>query len=60
MSFITEPSDVPLVKTLAVYEVGDITAMVSGEVVSDGGGDILREGMCWSTVPDFELDILER
>lgn len=42
---------IPVVETGIITNIGDTTAVASGEVVSDGGG-IGDRGICWSTHPD--------
>ena len=48
-SFKTQEYNLPEVKSIEVVSVGVNRAEVSGEVVSDGGGDaVTLRGICWS------------
>ena len=49
-SFKTQEYNMPEVKSMEVVSVGMNRAEVSGEVLSDGGGDaVTLRGICWST-----------
>ena len=43
------PKD-PVVKTHSVTEITATAALGGGEVVEDGGADVIARGICWSTV----------
>ena len=43
------PSDLPMVKTLEVINITRTSATCQGEVVDDGGADIIERGVCWGT-----------
>ena len=43
---------IPVVKTMPVTAVAGSSATGGGEIVSDGGGRILRRGVCWDTLAD--------
>ncbi len=47
----TRVADLPEVITLTVRDEKENSAIGGGEVVSDGGGNILARGVCWSTLP---------
>jgi len=51
ISFDT-PREKPVVLTGAVSDVQGAEAVISGEVLCDGGGELLEWGVCWSTGPD--------
>ena len=43
---------IPVVETKSVDDVTGVSATGRGAVMSDGGGSIIRRGMCWSTSPN--------
>jgi len=44
----TTLSDLPVVHTLEIVEVGETTALVKGEVIDGGGISVTERGLCWS------------
>jgi len=52
ITFTTPPPQIPMVNTAAVGTVKMTTAEISGDVVSDGGGEVTARGICWSTSPE--------
>ena len=48
-SFTTENILVPDVTTKAVTEITQTSAVSGGEVISDGGDEVIARGLCWST-----------
>ena len=46
---------VPTVSTAAVSDTTTTTALCGGEIVSDGGADLMARGVCWSTQPNPTL-----
>jgi uncharacterized protein (TIGR02145 family) len=49
ISFKTSPSE-PILGITTVSSTGPKTAVISGNVISDGGGKITSCGICWSTL----------
>lgn len=45
----TTPAEMPELSTLAIDEITDTTAIGGGKIISDGGAEILEQGICWST-----------
>ena len=48
MSFTTL-TESPIVVTSEVSDITSITAIAGGEVISDGGANVIARGVCWST-----------
>ena len=48
-SFTTENILLPDVTTKAVTEITQTSAVSGGEVISDGGDEVIARGLCWST-----------
>ncbi len=46
---------VPTVSTAAVSDTTTTSALCGGEIVSDGGADLMARGVCWSTQPNPTL-----
>ena len=42
-------SELPVVRTLDVTNITMTSAICHGEVISDGGAEIIKRGICWST-----------
>jgi uncharacterized protein (TIGR02145 family) len=40
---------VPTISTSAIYYITTISALCSGDIISDGGSPITARGVCWST-----------
>lgn len=40
-------SDLPIVKTLEVKNITRTSALLQGEVISDGGSEVTERGVCW-------------
>lgn len=40
--------DVPILTTDSAFNIGSTTANIGGNVISDGGADIIERGICWS------------
>lgn len=57
VSFITlsgngsEPNAIPEVETSNVIGITETSAIGSGVVISDGGGNVIEKGVCWSKQP---------
>ena len=47
---------IPVVHTLEIVEVGEITAIVSGEVTDEAGGPVTERGICWSLQEEPSID----
>ncbi len=56
VSFTTEGGELPTVSTMEVTNVTAYSAKGSGSVTSDGGVPITERGVCWSTVPNPNVD----
>ena len=41
--------EVPVLTTISVTEITDVTAISGGNITSDGGASITARGVCWST-----------
>ncbi len=41
----------PAVRTMGIVEVTSTSALCQGEIVRDGGSEILQKGVCWDTQP---------
>lgn len=41
----------PIITTTGVTEISNITATSGGEIINDGRGDIILQGICWGTGP---------
>ena len=54
-SFLTF-SDVPKVKTVEVTNIARTSAICKGEIVSDGGEEIIERGVCWGLSVDPNID----
>lgn len=55
--FITAPEmNPPTVITGEVTNIGQTSAMVEGEVVSDGNSEVTERGICWSTSTNSTID----
>lgn len=48
--------DLPKVVTLSIDSITLYSAVVSGNVISDGGAYVTAKGVCWSTTPNPSLD----
>lgn len=46
----------PEVETLEVIKITDISATVTGRIISDGGAEIISKGICWSITPEPTLE----
>lgn len=44
-----EDISIPLVRTVMVADVTDVTALFSYDIISYGGSEIIRSGVCWGT-----------
>ncbi|MCX6266603.1 MAG: hypothetical protein NTW16_04505, partial [Bacteroidetes bacterium] len=42
----------PLVITSSVFNIGQTTATCGGNVIADGGSNVLERGVCWNTSPN--------
>ena len=51
-SFTTDPTFAEVVTGSVITQVTSGSALVSGEVLSDGGLPVTRRGICWSTSPN--------
>ena len=49
------PAIAPVVITSAISAITESSAIGGGEIVNDGGADILAKGICWSKIPDPSL-----
>ena len=52
MSFVTLALREPTVITTAVHNVTQNSAQCGGEVIDDGGAEIIMRGVCWSTITE--------
>jgi uncharacterized protein (TIGR02145 family) len=57
ISFITKPG-FPVLTSSMVIQITDFSALGGGCVLNDGGYEITRRGVCWSTSPDPSLEDL--
>lgn len=48
----TTPADMPKVTTSSITSYTSSSAVVGGEVTSDGGATVTERGVCWSTAPN--------
>ena len=55
-SFTTENILLPDVTTKAVTEITQTSAVSGGEVISDGGDEVIARGLCWSTSQNPTID----
>ena len=55
-SFTTENILLPDVTTKAVTEITQTSAVSGGEVISDGGDEVIARGLCWSTLQNPTID----
>ena len=56
ISFTTAAPVVPVVTTAQVTGITDTSAVSGGEVVQEGGSEIMARGVCWDTVPNPTID----
>jgi len=42
----------PTVETMSVHTITALSAITGGDVISDGGTDVIARGVCWSTSPE--------
>jgi hypothetical protein len=57
VSFTTlENATTPIVTTGEITNITQTTALVSGEVTSDGGDEVTERGVCWSTSHNPTID----
>ena len=57
VSFTTlENATTPIVTTGDITNITQTTALVSGEVTSDGGDEVTERGVCWSTSHNPTID----
>lgn len=47
-----EKKEIPIVTTTPATDVTESSAMIGGEIVSDGGASIKSHGICWGTTPN--------
>lgn len=57
-SFTTLELNVPSVITSSVYDITSISAKSGGNVIDDGGAEVIARGICWSTEPNPTVDDL--
>ena len=48
--------EVPVVVTIDVTEITEISAVAGGEITSDGGAEVYSRGICWGVNPGPTLD----
>lgn len=48
--------EVPVVATIDVTEITEISAVAGGEITSDGGAEVYSRGICWGVNPGPTLD----
>ena len=46
----------PVVTTVHVSGITAVTAVSGGIITYDGGAEIIQRGVCWSTMPDPDID----
>ena len=51
-SFVTLAYREPTVITTAVHNITQNSAQCGGEVINDGGADLIMRGVCWSTITE--------
>jgi hypothetical protein len=51
MTFTANPAGTPVVATVGVNNVDDVSAVCKGDVSEDGGSLVAARGICWSTAP---------
>ncbi len=51
-----EKSQVPVVTTTAVTEIGALSATSGGEIINDGGAPVIARGVCWGVDIDPTID----
>jgi hypothetical protein len=51
MTFTTNPAGTPVVATVGVSNVVDVSAVCEGNVSDDGGSSVTARGICWRTSP---------
>ena len=49
LQFVETLCQLPSVATDAVSNINDSSAICGGEVIADGGGEVIARGVCWST-----------
>ncbi|MCR5660220.1 MAG: hypothetical protein K6G25_12960 [Bacteroidales bacterium] len=54
--FTTQSAQLPTVTTGEVSNITRTTAQASGNVTNDGGADVTRRGVCWSTAHEPSVD----
>ncbi|MTK52679.1 hypothetical protein [Paludibacter sp.] len=57
-SLTTTPPVAPFVTTVGTSSVSGSSAIISGEVTSEGGDAVTERGICWSTSPSPTIDKL--
>ena len=48
--------EMPVVATIDVTEITEISAVAGGEITSDGGAEVYSRGICWGVNPSPTLD----
>lgn len=48
LQFDAIQTQLPIVTTLAVTDITDTTASCGGDVIADGGANVIARGVCWS------------
>jgi thiol-disulfide isomerase/thioredoxin len=56
LSFITKPAEKPLVETIDVVDINFRSANCQSKIISNGGSDIIKQGVCWSIDPNPTID----
>ena len=53
---VTPPAGAPIVNTSTVSEITKISAVTGGNVISDGGNNLIERGLCWGTKSPVTID----